>query len=207
MVEMADGGRGVAHRRTRLGRNALQPISEQQRQVLDRLTRLADRVVHDHLRRADGRGIECGEQSAAVVDVARQHLLKVILDTGRTHQIRVHMAHLRHPVFGDPVYGGRLQLPAGASETLREVLRGFKRQALHAKRLQLKHPVMWMDNLVTAFGEGIDRIYEFGGGIGPGAPEEKRPNLESMIKKAARTAGSEAVYTPAINKATLDAIN
>ena len=73
--------------------------------------------------------------------------------------------------------------------------------------LQLKHPVMWMDNLVTAFGEGIDRIYEFGGGIGPGAPEEKRPNLESMIKKAARTAGSEAVYTPAINKATLDAIN
>ena len=49
--------------------------------------------------------------------------------------------------------------------------------------------------------------FEFGGGIGPGAPEEKRPNLESMIKKAARTAGSEAVYTPAINKATLDAIN
>ena len=72
--------------------------------------------------------------------------------------------------------------------------------------LQLKAPVMWMDNLVTAFGEGIDRIYEFGGGIGPGGPEEKRPNLESMIKKAARTAGSEAVYTPAINKATLDAI-
>jgi [acyl-carrier-protein] S-malonyltransferase len=65
---------------------------------------------------------------------------------------------------------------------------------------------MWMDNLHTAFGEGIERIYEFGGGIGPGAPEEKRPNLESMIKKAARTAGSEAVYTPAINKATLDAL-
>ena len=72
--------------------------------------------------------------------------------------------------------------------------------------LQLKHPVMWMDNLLTAFGEGIDRIYEFGGGIGPGGPDEKRPNLESMIKKAARTAGSEAVYIPAINKTTLDAI-
>ena len=72
--------------------------------------------------------------------------------------------------------------------------------------LQLKHPVMWMDNLDTAFGEGIDRIYEFGGGIGPGGPDEKRPNLESMIKKAARSAGAEVVYTPAINKATLDAI-
>jgi [acyl-carrier-protein] S-malonyltransferase len=72
--------------------------------------------------------------------------------------------------------------------------------------LQLKHPVMWMDNLVTAFGEGIDKIYEFGGGIGPGGPEEKRPNLESMIKKAARAADSDAAYTPAINKATLDAI-
>ena len=73
--------------------------------------------------------------------------------------------------------------------------------------LQLKHPVMWDANLTTAFGEGVAKIYEFGGGIGPGGPEEKRPNLESMIKKAARTAGSEAVYTPAINKATLDAIN
>jgi [acyl-carrier-protein] S-malonyltransferase len=72
--------------------------------------------------------------------------------------------------------------------------------------LQLKAPVMWNDNLVTAFGEGIDRVYEFGGGIGPGAPEEKRPNLESMIKKAARAAGSDAEYTPAINKATLEAI-
>jgi [acyl-carrier-protein] S-malonyltransferase len=72
--------------------------------------------------------------------------------------------------------------------------------------LQLKHPVMWHDNLVTAFGEGVDRIYEFGGGIGPGGPDEKRPNLESMIKKAARTAGADALYTPAINKTTLEAV-
>jgi [acyl-carrier-protein] S-malonyltransferase len=71
--------------------------------------------------------------------------------------------------------------------------------------LQLKAPVMWNDNLVNAFAEGIDRVYEFGGGIGPGSPGEKRPNLESMIKKAARAAGSDAVYTPAINKATLEA--
>lgn len=68
-------------------------------------------------------------------------LLKVVLETGRTHQIRVHMAHLRHPVFGDPVYGGRLRLPGGASDELKAVLRGFRRQALHAKRLDLVHPV------------------------------------------------------------------
>ena len=77
-----------------------------------------------------------------VLEHFRGHtLLKVILETGRTHQIRVHMAYLRHPVFGDQVYGGRLHLPAGASEGLKQVLRGFKRQALHAKRLQLLHPV------------------------------------------------------------------
>ncbi|MDJ0740698.1 MAG: 23S rRNA pseudouridine(1911/1915/1917) synthase RluD [Gammaproteobacteria bacterium] len=77
-----------------------------------------------------------------VLEHFRGHtLLKVILDTGRTHQIRVHMAHLRHPVLGDPLYGGRLRLPAGASEGLKTVLRGFHRQALHAKRLELEHPV------------------------------------------------------------------
>jgi 23S rRNA pseudouridine1911/1915/1917 synthase len=68
-------------------------------------------------------------------------LLKVLLETGRTHQIRVHMAHLRHPVFGDPTYGGRPRLPAGASDALKTVLRGFRRQALHAKRLEFTHPV------------------------------------------------------------------
>lgn len=76
-----------------------------------------------------------------VLEHFRGHtLLKVLLETGRTHQIRVHMAHLRHPVFGDPVYGGRLRLPGGASDELKQVLRGFKRQALHAKRLELVHP-------------------------------------------------------------------
>jgi 23S rRNA pseudouridine1911/1915/1917 synthase len=77
-----------------------------------------------------------------VLEHFRGHtLLKVLLETGRTHQIRVHMSHLRHPVFGDPVYGGRLRLPGGASESLKAVLRGFRRQALHAKRLELEHPV------------------------------------------------------------------
>jgi len=77
-----------------------------------------------------------------VLAALRGHtLLKVLLETGRTHQIRVHMAHLRHPVFGDPVYGGRPRLPAGASDQLKAVLRGFRRQALHAKRLEFSHPV------------------------------------------------------------------
>ena len=68
-------------------------------------------------------------------------LLRLKLESGRTHQIRVHMAHLKHPLVGDPVYGGRLHLPKGASPTLIAALQGFKRQALHAARLGLVHPV------------------------------------------------------------------
>ena len=66
--------------------------------------------------------------------------IRVRLETGRTHQIRVHMAHVKHPLVGDRVYGGRLRLPPGCSERLRELLRGFPRQALHARRLGLNHP-------------------------------------------------------------------
>ena len=65
----------------------------------------------------------------------------VKLDTGRTHQIRVHFAHRRHALLGDGVYGGRLGLPAGATAALIDELRGFKRQALHAAQLKLLHPV------------------------------------------------------------------
>lgn len=73
--------------------------------------------------------------------------LKVNLETGRTHQIRVHMAHIQHPLLGDPAYGGRLRFPAGASPELQEALRLFKRQALHARRLGLKHPLSgeWLE--------------------------------------------------------------
>jgi 23S rRNA pseudouridine1911/1915/1917 synthase len=66
--------------------------------------------------------------------------LTVKLETGRTHQIRVHMAHVRHPLLGDPVYGGRFQLPAGCDEDFEQALRKFKRQALHARHLGLIHP-------------------------------------------------------------------
>ncbi len=65
----------------------------------------------------------------------------VKLETGRTHQIRVHFAHRRHSLIGDQTYGGRLALPKGASDGLIQALRHFKRQALHATRLGFQHPV------------------------------------------------------------------
>ncbi|MCY7297107.1 23S rRNA pseudouridine(1911/1915/1917) synthase RluD [Alteromonas sp. a30] len=72
--------------------------------------------------------------------------LRLKLESGRTHQIRVHMSHLRHPLVGDPLYGGRTRLPKGASQELIDTLRGFSRQALHAVQLGLFHPTSgeWM---------------------------------------------------------------
>ncbi|MNV08100.1 Ribosomal large subunit pseudouridine synthase D [compost metagenome] len=67
--------------------------------------------------------------------------LECRLETGRTHQIRVHMAHLKHAIIGDPLYGGALKLPKGASDELVAQLRGFKRQALHAETLEFVHPI------------------------------------------------------------------
>ncbi|MBD3671055.1 MAG: 23S rRNA pseudouridine(1911/1915/1917) synthase RluD [Gammaproteobacteria bacterium] len=66
--------------------------------------------------------------------------VSVKLETGRTHQIRVHMAHIHYPIVGDPVYGGRLKLPASCTDELVTVLREFRRQALHAYHLGLVHP-------------------------------------------------------------------
>lgn len=67
-------------------------------------------------------------------------LVKVQLETGRTHQIRVHMAHIKYPLLGDSLYGGRQRIPAGADETLTAAIKAFKRQALHAQRLSFEHP-------------------------------------------------------------------
>jgi 23S rRNA pseudouridine1911/1915/1917 synthase len=68
-------------------------------------------------------------------------LLQCNLETGRTHQIRVHMAHVHHPLVGDPLYGGGLKLPKRATPELVSALRGFRRQALHAEKLSFVHPV------------------------------------------------------------------
>lgn len=71
----------------------------------------------------------------------RSHtLVQCSLETGRTHQIRVHMAHIGYPIVGDPVYGGRMRLPRGASPELLDFLQRFRRQALHARALGLVHP-------------------------------------------------------------------
>jgi len=76
-----------------------------------------------------------------VLERFRAHTyIDVELETGRTHQIRVHMAHLRYPLVGDPVYGGRPRFPPQPTERLRALLERFPRQALHAARLELEHP-------------------------------------------------------------------
>lgn len=70
---------------------------------------------------------------------------------------------------------------------------------------QLFHPVRWFNNLETAFAEGVDSVIEFGGGIGTGEADAKRPNLQGMIKRATRATGHTLEYTAAINRATIEA--
>ena len=76
-----------------------------------------------------------------VIERFRSHTwVRVTLETGRTHQIRLHLSHAGYPLVGDPVYGKRLAIPRGATPALTEALRGFRRQALHAARLTFPHP-------------------------------------------------------------------
>src|ERR1700691_5531933 len=76
-----------------------------------------------------------------VLERFRAHTyLNVKLETGRTHQIRLHLSHIKYPIVGDPVYGGRFGLPRGATQPLIDTLRAFKRQALHAATLGFEHP-------------------------------------------------------------------
>jgi 23S rRNA pseudouridine1911/1915/1917 synthase len=76
------------------------------------------------------------------IDRFKSHThVKAILETGRTHQIRVHLSYVGHSLIGDPMYGGRVRFPKKASEELKEALLNFKRQALHSKKLTLAHPI------------------------------------------------------------------
>ncbi|MDG1582080.1 MULTISPECIES: 23S rRNA pseudouridine(1911/1915/1917) synthase RluD [unclassified Pseudomonas] len=76
-----------------------------------------------------------------VLERFRSHThVRVKLETGRTHQIRVHMTHVGYPLVGDPLYAGRFRIPPAASPTLVQTLREFPRQALHARFLELEHP-------------------------------------------------------------------
>lgn len=111
--------------------------------------------------------VEEGQEAVThyrVIERFRSHThVQVNLETGRTHQIRVHMAHLNHPLIGDPLYGGRFQLPAACSRELSDCLRGFRRQALHARRLELDHPasgerMSWKSSTPTDMVELIGQL-------------------------------------------------
>jgi 23S rRNA pseudouridine1911/1915/1917 synthase len=102
-----------------------------------------DRHPTDRLRQAvvrEGSGKEAVTHYRVREKFRAHTLVECRLETGRTHQIRVHMAHIRHNIIGDPLYGGSFKLPKAATDELVEVLRGFKRQALHAEKLEFVHP-------------------------------------------------------------------
>jgi 23S rRNA pseudouridine1911/1915/1917 synthase len=97
-------------------------------------------------------------------------LVQARLDTGRTHQIRVHLAALRHPVVGDPVYGGRVKKMLSLRQSERSLadalLRVLRRQALHAAELEFLHPatgdrLQFRSDLPTDFSEALERLRAF----------------------------------------------
>lgn len=99
------------------------------------------RHTKDRLRMSVREGGRDSVTHYRLVERFRRHShLRVQLETGRTHQIRVHMAHIRKPVVGDPLYGGRLRIPRECTPELAERLHAFRRQALHARHLELLHP-------------------------------------------------------------------
>lgn len=100
------------------------------------------RHAHDRMKRAVNSGGKPAVTHYRILTRFRRHThLHVKLETGRTHQIRVHMAHINHPIVGDIIYGGRALLPPQAAPVVVETIRQFKRQALHARRLALQHPI------------------------------------------------------------------
>lgn len=103
-----------------------------------------DRHPRDRIRMAvvkEGGGREAITHYRVREKFRAHTLVECRLETGRTHQIRVHMAYVKHPLIGDPLYGGSFKLPKAATEELVAALRGFRRQALHAEKLSFVHPV------------------------------------------------------------------
>jgi 23S rRNA pseudouridine1911/1915/1917 synthase len=102
-----------------------------------------------------------------VIDRFKSHThVKAILETGRTHQIRVHLSHIGHPLIGDSVYGGRVRFPKKASQELKIVLSNFHRQALHSKKLSLSHPLTgkfmsWKAELPDDMRELVNTLRKF----------------------------------------------
>jgi len=100
-----------------------------------------DRNPRDRTRMAVREGGRESRTHYRLLERFRAHShIELTLESGRTHQIRVHLAHIRAPIVGDPVYGGRPRLPPQSGEALRSLLQSFPRQALHARALAFPHP-------------------------------------------------------------------
>ncbi len=107
----------------------------------NRIDKPIDRSPHDRLKMAVREGGREAVTHYRVAERFRAHtLLTCQLETGRTHQIRVHLASIRHAIVGDPLYGTGLKIPKAATPELDAALRGFRRQALHAQFLEFEHP-------------------------------------------------------------------
>ena len=95
----------------------------------------------DRVKQAVIRGGKEAKTHYRVINRFKNHThVKAILETGRTHQIRVHLSHIGHSLIGDVIYGGKVRYPKKASDVLKNKLFDFRRQALHAKKLTLNHP-------------------------------------------------------------------
>ena len=105
-----------------------------------------------------------------LIDRFKNHThVKAILETGRTHQIRVHLSHIGHPLIGDPIYGGRVRYPKKASQELKESLKNFERHALHSKKITLAHPISgevmsWKSSLPVDMTKLLKVLKEFDNG-------------------------------------------